>query len=39
MNMSDSENLENQLWYRNPLNSPCATDFNTSNGLGITWNP
>ncbi len=28
-----------QLWYRNPLNSPCANDFNTSNGLGITWNP
>ena len=26
-----------QLWYRNPLGSPCANDFNTSNGLEITW--
>ena len=26
-----------QLWYRNPLNSPCANDFNASNGVAVTW--
>jgi len=28
-----------QLWYRNPLASPCSNDFNTSNGLAIVWQP
>lgn len=26
-----------QIWYRNPLNSPCGSDFNSSNGYAITW--
>ncbi len=28
-----------QCWYRNPLNSPCGGEFNTSNGLSVTWLP
>jgi hypothetical protein len=28
-----------QCWYRNPLNSPCGFQFNTSNGYAITWLP
>ena len=28
-----------QLWYRNPLNSPCGTTFNLTNGVEITWQP
>jgi len=28
-----------QLWYRNPISSPCTSDFNSSNGLAITWGP
>jgi hypothetical protein len=28
-----------QCWYRNPLNSPCGSDFNASNGYSITWMP
>lgn len=31
-----------QYWYRNPnapFGSPCGTDFNTSNGVEITWIP
>ncbi len=28
-----------QCWYRNPLNSPCGSDFNASNGYAITWLP
>jgi len=28
-----------QCWYRNPTGSPCATDFNTSNGYAVTWGP
>ena len=28
-----------QLWYRNPLNSPCGTTFNLTNGLEVTWAP
>jgi hypothetical protein len=28
-----------QCWYRNPMGSPCASDFNASNGYAITWTP
>jgi hypothetical protein len=28
-----------QLWYRNPLNSPCGANFNLTNGIEITWAP
>jgi len=28
-----------QCWYRNPLSSPCASDFNASNGYAVTWAP
>ena len=28
-----------QLWYRNPLNSPCGTNFNLTNGIEVTWTP
>lgn len=27
-----------QFWYRDPVMSPCGTDFNTTNGFEITWN-
>jgi len=28
-----------QLWYGNPLASPCSSQFNTTNGYAITWIP
>ena len=28
-----------QCWYRNPTGSPCANDFNASNGYEVTWGP
>ena len=28
-----------QCWYRNPMNSPCGWDFNSSNGYAVTWLP
>ena len=28
-----------QLWYRNPLNSPCGSTFNLTNGLEVVWQP
>ena len=28
-----------QCWYRNPQNSPCGYQFNTSNGYVTTWIP
>jgi len=26
-----------QLWYRDPVTSPCGTQFNLSNGVEVTW--
>jgi hypothetical protein len=26
-----------QLWYRNPLTTPCGSGFNLSNGYELTW--
>ncbi len=26
-----------QLWYRNPVASPCGSGFNLSNGYELTW--
>lgn len=26
-----------QCWYRNTINSPCGSEFNTSNGYAVTW--
>ena len=28
-----------QLWYRDPISTPCGTAFNLSNGVEITWVP
>lgn len=28
-----------QAWYRDPVGSPCANEFNTSNGVNITFAP
>ena len=28
-----------QCWYRNPVGSPCGSDFNASNGYAVTWMP
>ena len=28
-----------QCWYRNPIGSPCGSDFNASNGYAVTWLP
>jgi len=28
-----------QLWYRDPVTSPCGAQFNLSNGVEITWAP
>lgn len=28
-----------QLWYRDPINSPCGSSFNLTNGLAVTWLP
>lgn len=28
-----------QLWYRDPLGSPCGYGFNTSNAMRVTWMP
>ncbi|MCH2107238.1 MAG: hypothetical protein MK291_11425, partial [Planctomycetes bacterium] len=28
-----------QIWYRDPLTSPCGAQFNLSNGVEITWIP
>lgn len=27
-----------QFWFRDPVMSPCGTEFNTTNGFSITWN-
>ncbi len=31
--------LRYQLWYRDPLGTPCGTGFNLTNGVEITWLP
>lgn len=28
-----------QLWYRDPVGSPCGTGFNLTNGVQVTWVP
>ena len=28
-----------QLWYRDPVGSPCGTTFNLTNGVSVTWAP
>ena len=28
-----------QLWYRDPVSSPCGSSFNLSNGYEVTWIP
>ncbi len=28
-----------QLWYRDPVTSPCGAQFNLSNGVEVTWGP
>jgi hypothetical protein len=28
-----------QLWYRDPVFSPCVNGFNLTNGLEINWLP
>jgi hypothetical protein len=28
-----------QTWFRDPVNGPCGTTANLSNGLGITFTP
>ena len=28
-----------QLWYRDPITSPCGSLFNLTNGLEVTWGP
>jgi len=38
-NVSPGDTKYYQLWYRNPFSSPCAAEFNASNGLAITWTP
>jgi hypothetical protein len=38
-NIAPGDTKHYQLWYRNPLGSPCGSDFNTSNGYSVTWTP
>jgi hypothetical protein len=38
-NISSGDTKYYQCWYRSPLNSPCGSDFNSSNGYAITWLP
>ncbi len=38
-NVSAGDTKYYQLWYRNPYLSPCAAQFNASNGYQITWLP
>ncbi len=36
-NVSAGDTKYYQVWYRNPLNSQCGSDFNASNGYAVTW--
>ena len=38
-NIAPGDTRYYQCWYRNPQNSPCASEFNTSNGVAVTWLP
>jgi hypothetical protein len=38
-NITPGDTKYYQCWYRNPLNSPCGSDFNASNGYAVTWLP
>ena len=38
-NVAPGDTKYYQCWYRNPLNSPCGYQFNTTNGYAVTWLP
>ncbi len=38
-NINGGDTKYYQLWYRNPLGSPCVSDFNATNGLAVVWSP
>jgi len=38
-NIQPGDTKHYQLWYRDPLGSPCGWHFNTTNGYAVTWNP
>ena len=38
-NVSPGDTRFYQLWYRDPVNSPCSSNFNLTNGIAISWVP